>query len=61
METPLLKQAIQYRNATNRRWIIANGLEMLPEQAVAQFELMTGRRAPRKLMREVCLSSYGKT
>ncbi|RDW57112.1 hypothetical protein BP6252_13858 [Coleophoma cylindrospora] len=48
--TPLLRQIRQLRES-GQPWTIVNGLEILPEQAIAQFELMTGRKAPKGRMR----------
>jgi shikimate dehydrogenase len=45
-QTPLL------RDASARGALVIEGLEMLVEQAIAQFELHTGHPAPRDVMRQ---------
>ncbi|TVY82370.1 Quinate repressor protein [Lachnellula suecica] len=58
LDTPLLKQIRLVREETKQAWVIVDGLEVLPEQAIAQFELMTGRKAPKRRMRLEVLQNY---
>lgn len=53
--TPLISQI---RALADQGWILHDGFDVLPEQAYAQFEMFTGRRAPRKLMKDQVLKHY---
>jgi len=47
-----------YRDTHNPAWVVVDGLENVSEMAIEAFELMTGRLAPKKLMKEVCRKTW---
>ncbi|EJD41005.1 Pentafunctional AroM protein [Auricularia subglabra TFB-10046 SS5] len=55
LETPLLKLA-----KAQAGWRVVPGIEVLLEQGYCQFELWTGRRAPKGVVRETVLNAYKK-
>jgi shikimate 5-dehydrogenase len=49
---------LQLREEHHPGWTVVDPVEVLFEQACAQWELFTGSRAPRKAMWQACLSEY---
>ncbi len=46
------------RDTVSPSWTVVDGLEVVSGMAVEAFELMTGRMAPRRLMRETCRKNW---
>lgn len=58
LETPLVAQIRAFQQSVSPFWVLVDGLEVVSEMAIEAFELMTGRMAPRRLMKQVCRKSY---
>ncbi|KAF3767463.1 hypothetical protein M406DRAFT_288536 [Cryphonectria parasitica EP155] len=56
--TPLVAQMQVYRDTRNPSWVVVDGLENVSEMAIEAFELMTGRLAPKRLMKEACRKTW---
>lgn len=50
----------EMREAGSTSWVIIDGLEVVAEMAMEAFELLTGRKAPKTLMRTVCNENWEK-
>lgn len=53
-----MKQMIQ---RSSRGWIVVDGLDVLVEQGIAQFEILTGRPAPVHVMKRAVREQYQAT
>ncbi|KAL3456680.1 type I 3-dehydroquinase-domain-containing protein [Aspergillus heterothallicus] len=58
LDTPLLRQMRRFRSETGHPWVLVDGLDNVAEQAIAQFEILTGRKAPRRLMTREALRNF---
>ncbi|AEO66968.1 uncharacterized protein THITE_2115595 [Thermothielavioides terrestris NRRL 8126] len=56
--TPLVAQMRAVRANMCPSWVVVDGLEVVAEMAIEAFELMTGRLAPKRLMKEVCRKTW---
>ncbi|KAL2129932.1 hypothetical protein VTI74DRAFT_7096 [Chaetomium olivicolor] len=56
--TPLVAQMRAVRGKMCPSWVVVDGLEVVAEMAIEAFELMTGRMAPKRLMKEVCRKTW---
>ena len=56
--TPLVAQMQVFRDTVSPFWVVVDGLEVVSEMAIEAFELMTGRMAPKRLMKEVCRKTW---
>lgn len=56
---PLVTRLIRDMQARRSQgWIVADGLDVLVEQGIAQFELFTNRPAPSHIMRHTVREQY---
>ncbi|KAK8051438.1 hypothetical protein PG993_002823 [Apiospora rasikravindrae] len=58
--TALIRQMRRVREEGGTSWFVVDGLEAVCEMAMEAFELMTGRQAPKTLMRRVCNETWEK-
>ncbi|KAL1840588.1 hypothetical protein VTJ49DRAFT_320 [Mycothermus thermophilus] len=56
--TPLVAQMRGIIQMDLPAWTVVDGLEVVTEMAIEAFELMTGRMAPRTLMKQVCRKAF---
>ncbi|KAL2153149.1 hypothetical protein VTH82DRAFT_4304 [Thermothelomyces myriococcoides] len=56
--TPLVEQMREVREKMCPSWVVVDGLEVVAEMAIEAFELMTGRLAPKRIMKEVCRKTW---
>ncbi|AEO55380.1 hypothetical protein MYCTH_2051357 [Thermothelomyces thermophilus ATCC 42464] len=56
--TPLVAQMRAVRDKMCPSWVVVDGLEVVAEMAIEAFELMTGRMAPKRIMKEVCRKTW---
>ena len=49
---------MQIRNLARNGWVTVDGLDYLPAQGTAQFQIFTGRKSPRTVMSEAVLRGY---
>lgn len=47
-----------FRDTVSPAWVVVDGLDIVSEMAIESFELMTGRMAPKRLMKEVCRRAW---
>lgn len=54
-------QQVRRLRESGRPWVPVSGIDVLPEQAMAQWQIMTGRIAPRHALRQLDFREIMKT
>jgi shikimate 5-dehydrogenase len=58
---PIITRLIeQMRSRSANGWITVDGLNVLVEQGIAQFEIFTGKPAPVRVMRQAVRDQYSR-